>query len=181
MNLPATPALSVANIKKDYLMITRKFVLFVMFISLMSACSSTTQNKQQQSDIKLLAIAPQPLTEISAESTITAQLEYWLVGDDINVDDYFVSIQFDSTRPNATFAFSPTNLDEVKLTEPQGMVTLQFPISEVWNRCLLQKPVTAYYYLHKKLGENRSRVIAKTVGIQYSHAEHMQGSEQSCQ
>jgi hypothetical protein len=116
--------------------------------------------------LTLVSLTPAAGSTVSRASTLTAQLNYSLADNENSTYGYRVAIQFATTNSNTTFATSPSILD---LKERKGTVTLQYPLSLVWDRTspATLHPITCYYYL-QRVNASGSSVIAQTTAQKFT-------------
>ncbi|MFD2719703.1 hypothetical protein ACFST9_13325 [Hymenobacter monticola] len=110
--------------------------------------------------LTLESLTPAAGAIVSRTSTLTAQLKYSLADGETSSDGYRVAILFASTTSNSTFSVGSNN---VTLPNRKGTLTLQYPLSLIWDRTnpAPAHPITCYYYLQRVSG-NTSTVIAQT-------------------
>jgi len=116
--------------------------------------------------LTLASLTPAAGSNVSRASTITAQLNYSLADNETSSYGYRVAIQFVTANSTSTFATNPSTLD---LKERKGTVTLQYPLSLVWDRTNPApiRPITCYYYL-QRVNASGSSVIAQTTAQKFT-------------
>lgn len=141
----------------------RLITVVLLFISCND--STTDSTNETESTIEILDLSPEPGSVVSSQDTIKAVLKY-SIAEDIHSDFGFsISIKFVSTTAGRTFSIDPNA--EIKLTERDGEVSLQYPLEFIWNHSDLKHPISCYFYLHKQTSETSSTVITKTEEISY--------------
>lgn len=110
--------------------------------------------------LTLASLTPAAGATVSRASTITAQLNYSLADDETSSYGYRVAIQFATATSTSTFATNPSTLE---LKERKDTVTLQYPLSLIWDRTnpAPLRPIKCYYYL-QRVNASGSTVIAQT-------------------
>ncbi len=117
-----------------------------------------------ESSLELTNISPGPIeTRLTEETVLSASLKYSIDLPKLKRKKYFVSIIFGSTEgDDSWFNEERTRLgtDRVYLTEPEGAVTLEYPLDAVWNDKRLKHPITVRFVLLERSGSRSSRSVA---------------------
>jgi hypothetical protein len=122
-----------------------------------------------ENQIKLLALNQPPCTTLSKDAVITAKVAYRIAQQEQSEHGYEVSIKFQGTDPRMTFSVG--HMSGVAATTKSDTLTLQYPMSSIWNNPRLKRPLTCYFYLHRNTGQGRSTVIAKTEPVVFSECQ----------
>ena len=135
-------------------------------LSLLLGCGKKEETAQPApvtpavTSLTLESLTPAAGATVSRTSTITAQLKYSLADSETSADGYRVAILFAAANSTNTFS---VGANTVTLPDRKGTLTLQYPLSLIWDRTNLAPahPLKCYYYLQRMNG-NTSNVIAQT-------------------
>ncbi len=118
-------------------------------------------------------VKPDPGSVLPPSATIEVTVDYDI--QNFRADTFYLSIQFESTRPNETFSA----LTSVKahgiatppvpamLTAATGTKTITAVVDDAARSTTLKRPVRVKVYLHEATGEASSRVVAMTDWIAF--------------
>ena len=113
--------------------------------------------------VTLLELNQPPCTVPTAKSIIKIKFAYHLADSETVPEGYAVSVKFQSTSPRMTFSIG--NQGATSITSKHDTITLEYPMARILRAPNLQRPITCFVYLHRNMGEGRSRVIAQTPPI----------------
>ncbi len=146
-----------------------KIIIATLFLLLISCKESTTESNNDNNNetfIEILSLVPEVESILTVNDTIAASLRF-AIAEDIQSDFGFsISIKFVSVVEGQTFSIGPQS--SVELSERTGTVNLSYPLEQIWLNNNLKHPVSCYFYLHQKLSETSSKVIARTTVIIYT-------------
>lgn len=143
----------------------------VFLLSAATIYQATSQQAGGGNKITLLALNQPPCSVPVRESVIKAKLAYQIAAQEQSEHGYEVSIKFQSTDPQRTFSTGPRGLGKVMLSTKNDTLTIRYPLEAVWNKPMLKRPITCYFYLHRNTGNGRSTVIAQTPAIVFRECQ----------
>jgi hypothetical protein len=137
--------------------------------SLAGAVGTAAPHQTPENSVNLLSLNQPPCTVPTAKSVIKLKFAYQIAESEAAPDGYAVSVKFQSTDPRMTFSVGSQG--QTAVTSKRDTVTLEYPMASILRAPRLQHPITCYVYLHRNMGQGRSRVIAKTPAIVFQECQ----------
>ncbi|PRC92726.1 hypothetical protein S2091_2456 [Solimicrobium silvestre] len=143
-------------------MISRKtFILLFLSTLLLQGCSPNSFFINLFSDgskLELVSIDHDSDSSLTQDSVVTANLKYEIPHFESN--KYFVIAQFSTTNSSSTTDGNfPANRYPIIVT-PSGSIQINFPLMYVLNSPNIKRPLTMYFFLNEKVGQNSGHVVA---------------------
>lgn len=136
---------------------------------LASATHPLAPRQATDNSVTLLEVNQPPCTVPNAKSIVKIKFAYRIADSESAPEGYAVSVKFQSTTPRMTFSLGRQGYTSV--TSKQDTLSLEYPMATILQAQRLQRPINCFIYLHRNLGEGRSRVIAQTPAIVFQECQ----------
>jgi len=117
--------------------------------------------------IKLISVSPADSSYVSRDSTVVAELEYWI--DRFEPGMYQLNAQFETTDPHATTGGGLQEHPELQYAH--GALRFCYPLHGIWSQPQVSFPLAMKFYLTKRNEDGSTQVIAQSPITHFNAAD----------
>ena len=147
-------------------------IICLLLTTLFVAGCATNNSRLKLEDlpngsISLSSMTPDLNTPLTKDSIIVANLDYEVEESDISKVRIFA--QFATNKTHTTFDGDFPSKDELKISNRKGKAVIEFPLSYVWSKERLKRPIQVHFNLAYKIGNGGSIVLGQTGKYTYEN------------
>ena len=117
--------------------------------------------------IKLISVSPADNSYVSRDSTIVAELEYWI--DRFEPGMYLLNAQFETTDPHVTTGGRLQEHPELQYAH--GALRFCYPLHGIWSEPQVSFPLALKFSLTKRNEDGSTQVIAQSPTTHFNAAD----------